>query len=216
MGLGDSGHCGLLMIYFGDVDVVVKLATCGFLPLLPSLLDVEPADCQIRYLGSLKSRVRRANKRLANPEFQKHLETFCDTHLIAESGAGIEREQELLMGGMDPGEARLFAEAEASGGIIVTGDKRALAAYFKLSSTAQRAKIKVVCFEQLLLRIHALYGYERLKQGCCAGIDCDRGLFIAFSNGLATQEAHTLAALDSCMRELQSHSADILLVFSNT
>jgi hypothetical protein len=114
---------------------------------------------------------------------------------------------------MDPGEALLFAEAESTGGMVVTGDKRALAAYANLSNATQRAKLKVICWEQLLLRVHALHGYERLKQGCCVGIACDGMLSLAFSSGLATQEAHTLAALNSHLREVEAHSGDILLRF---
>ena len=96
---------------------------------------------------------------------------------------------------------------------MVTGDKRALAAYLKLSNAGQRAKIKVVCWEQLLLRVYSLHGYARLKKGCCEGIACDKMLRLAFSNGLATQESHALEALDSYLRDVQRHSADILFEF---
>lgn len=201
------------MIYFSDVDVVLKLAACGFLPGLPELLGVASEECQIRYLGSLKTRLGRPNKRLPDPEQQRHLEAFCAAHRIVSGQASITRQEELLHGGLDVGEALLFAEAEATGGIVVTGDKRALAAYAMCSTAAQRAKIKVVCWEQLLLRVHAVHGYERLKQGCCAGIACDKFLGLAFSSGLATQEEHALAALGSYLRDVQTHSADILLQF---
>ena len=201
------------MIYFGDVDVVLKLAACGFLPSLTELLGVKPESFQIRYLGSLKSRLSRPRKRLPNEEHHQHLTIFCTAHTIVEGTAAVERQQELLLGGMDVGEALLFAEAEATGGVVVTGDKRALAAYLKLSNAGQRAKIKVVCWEQLLLRVYSLHGYARLKKGCCEGIACDKMLRLAFSNGLATQESHALEALDSYLRDVQRHSADILFEF---
>ena len=111
---------------------------------------------------------------------------------------------------MDSGEALLFAEAEATGGIVVTGDKRALIAYAKASTPAQRAKIKVVCWEQLLLQIHRIKGYEILKQGCCEGIDSDGLLSLAFSSGLATLEEHAMAAIESYLNGVKAHSGDIL------
>lgn len=86
---------------------------------------------------------------------------------------------------MDPGEALLFAEAETTGGIVVTGDKRALVAYAKASTTAQRSKIEVVCWEQLLLRRCMNSKATKLKRGGCEGMADDGLLRLAFSNGLA-------------------------------
>ena len=201
------------MIYFSDVDVVLKLARCGFLPWLPELLGVAASKIEIQHLASLKTRITRPNKKLENTVHQKHLEDFCKAHSIIGATANLAREQEMLLSGMDPGEAMLFAEAEATGGIVVTGDKRALIAYAKASTPAQRAKIKVVCWEQLLLRVHRIKGYEPLKQGCCEGIGSDGLLSLAFSSGLATQEEHTIAAIESYLNGVNAHSADILMPF---
>lgn len=203
------------MIYFSDVDVVLKLASCGFLPLLPELLGVDAAEIKVRYLVSLQARLGRKNKKLANVTHQKHLEEFCQAHSIVTGDGNPERVQQLVLGGMDPGEAVLFAEAEATGGIIVTGDKRALMLYAKISTQEQRAKIKVVCWEQLLLRVRQKHGYERLRQGCCAGLHCDKFLLLTFSSGMATQEDHAVEALESYLNGVKKHSDDILLQFDS-
>ena len=200
------------MIYFSDVDVVLKLAACGFLPLLPELLEVDAGEIKIQYLVSLRSRLSRSSKKLEKVR-QEDLEAFCSAHRVIGPSTNLRREQELLQSGLDPVEALLFAEAEATGGIVVTGDKRALAAYGKVSTSAERAKIKVVCWEQLLLRIHQRHGYETLRNGCCGGINSDKLLSLAFSSGLATQEEHALAALESYLRAVKAHSADILVQF---
>jgi len=201
------------MIYFSDVDVVLKLASCGFLPLLPELLEVDSREIKVRYLVSLRSRLKRKNKKLTNATHQKQLEEFCQAHSIVSGDGNPARMEQLVLGGMDPGEAVLFAEAETTGGIIVTGDKRALKFYANLSTPAQRAKIKVVCWEQLLLRVREQRGYEVLRQGCCGGIDCDKFLLLAFSSGLATQEDHAVAALESYLNDVRKHSDDILFKF---
>lgn len=199
------------MIYFSDVDVVLKLARCGFLPLLPSLLGIAADDIRIQYLASLRARLSRPNKRLTNTEFQEHLAGFCEAHSIIAASADLARQEELLQSGMDPGEAILFAEAEATGGIVVTGDKRALKNYAKVSSPTQRARLKVVCWEQLLLRVHETQGYEALKEGCCEGLEGDGLLCLVFSSGLATHEEHALEAIRSYLNGVKGHSGDILL-----
>lgn len=114
---------------------------------------------------------------------------------------------------MDPGDALLFAEAETTGGVIVTGDKRALTAYARASTATQRGKIKVVCWEQLLLRVHVVKGYEELKRGGCEGMKEDGLLRLAFSNGLATPEEHALAAIQSYLDGVKKHSEDLLHSF---
>lgn len=201
------------MIYFGDRDVVSKLAACGFLPWLPELLGVAEDEIEIRYLVSLKSSLSRPKKKLANKKFQQHLADFCTAHSVIDGVANVSRQEELLLGGMDVGESMLFAEAEETRGTVVTGDKRALIAYTGLSNATQRAKVRVICWEQLLLRVHRIKGYDALRKGCCEGIECDKLLSLAFSNGLATEEEHAIAAVESYLRGVEKHSADILFEF---
>jgi hypothetical protein len=198
------------MIYFSDVDVVLKLARCGFLPSLPELLGVSEHEIQVLHLASLRSRV----KKLAKAEHRQALDTFCSKHQIIEGTGDVDREQALLNAGMDPGEALLFAEAETTGGVVVTGDKRALLTYAKASTNSQRSMIKIVCWEQLLLRVYELKGYEELRRGGCEGMGEDGLLRLAFSNGLATPEDHALEAIGSYLAGLKQHSADILLNFA--
>jgi hypothetical protein len=203
------------MIYFGDVDVVWKLATCGFLPRLPELLGVPAGEIDIRYLVSLRARLSRPNKRLTNAARQVELERFCMEYAPITGASDPERQEELQRAGLDPGEALLFAEAEATGGIVVTGEKRALKAYAQASTAAQRTGIKVVCWEQLLLRVREMHGYEALRAGCCEGLACDGLLSLAFSSGLATREEHALEAIESYLRGVREHSGDILFSFES-
>lgn len=202
------------MIYFGDRDVVVKLASCGFLPRLPELLGIAPGELEVRYLVSLRAQLHRPKKLLRNALYQSHLADFCSAHSVVDGSSNVKRQEELLRVGMDPGEALLFAEAEATGGIVVTGDKRALKTYATASSSAQRARIKVVCWEQLLVRVRDVLGYEILRSGCCEGIGCDGLLSLAFSSGLATPEAQAMEAIDSYLEGVKQHSADILFDFA--
>lgn len=201
------------MIYFSDVDVVLKLARCGFLPYLPELLRVTKDAFSIQYLASLKAWLTRPSKKLKKADYQKHLAEFCAAHQIIGAAADIARPEALLQSGMDPGEALLFAEAEAAGGIVVTGDKRAITHYATHSTPAQRGKLKVVCWEQLLLRVHQLKSFDELKRGCCEYLE-EGLLCLAFSSGQATQEEHALEAIRSHLNQVKKSAPDCLLVFS--
>lgn len=199
------------MIYFSDVDVVLKLVRCGFLHHLPELLNLNEAELEVRHLASLRSRARK----LAQEKQRVTLEAFCARHRVIDGTADVRREQELLDAGMDPGEALLFAEAETTGGVVITGDKRALVAYARASTATQRRKIKVVCWEQLLLQVHAVKGYEELRRGGCEGMKDDGLLRLAFSNGLATPEKHAMEAIQSYLNGVKRHSADLLHTLTN-
>ncbi len=198
------------MIYFGDVDVVLKLARCGFLPSIAELLAVSSGNPDIRYLISLRARAKRGTGTAWPEQQRRDLELFCRTYRVIDGGAEVARQESLLLAGMDPGEALLFAEAELTCGTVVTGDKRALECYATVSTAEQRGRIKVVCWEQLLLRVARVHGYDRLCRGCCAALEHDGLLRLAFTDGLLTPEAKALEAIGSYLRGVQRHSHDIL------
>jgi hypothetical protein len=58
-----------------------------------------------------------------------------------------------------------------------------------------------------------LKGFEILRHGCCAGLESDGLLSLAFSSGSATQEDHAIAALESYLKAVRKHSDDILIRF---
>lgn len=199
------------MIYFSDVDVVTKLAVCGFLPLLPELLDVPEDELEVRYLESLKHRFKRKSKQIPKPDCQEDLIRFCGQHKVAHGLGEVTRQEQLIQAGLDSGEALLFSESEATKGIVVTGDKRAIQAYVKASSGYSGSISRVICWEQLLLRVNKLRGFETFKTGCCQGMDFDGLLRIAFTNGQATLEDHAIAAVVSYLRGLQKVAGNILV-----
>ena len=201
------------MIYLSDVDVVRKLAACGFLPLLAELLTGSKEAIDVRYLASLRNRLNRPKHRLKNEVLQAHLADFCETYDEVTTSADINRQEELIAAGIDSGEAILFAEAESTHGIVVTGDKRALLAYRKISTAKQRRLVSVVCWEQLLLRVHDLHGFEHLKQGCCLGLSHDKMIQLAFSSGEATQEQDAIDCINSFLRSLTNQCEDLLFEF---
>lgn len=198
------------MIYFSDVDVLTKLASCGFLPDLPEFLGVAPNQFDARHLASLRARAKKLEKNIGQA-----LIDFCDSHSEVDGDSNASRQQQLIDAGLDGGEALLFAEAEAAGGIVVTGDKRAIERYFIVSTEQQRDKLKVVCWEQLLLRVNECRGYEYFSQGCCRDAQTDGVLRLAFNNGPATPEPEAIEAINSYLNGLVRKVGDLLLDFSH-
>lgn len=201
------------MIYFSDVDVVTKLAQCGFLDDLPALLGVEPEELSAAYLPSLPTRVRRNKNDAYTADAISSMTRFCDRFEAVESASDVDRQQTLIDGGMDAGEVILLVRAEETNGCVITGDKRALRDYARISTKSQRTKISVICFEMLLLRVHELFGFSRLREGCCRGIEADRMLKLAFSSGMLTEEVNALECIRSYLGGVESHSGDIFHKF---
>ncbi|MEO8616807.1 MAG: hypothetical protein ABI600_16820 [Luteolibacter sp.] len=197
------------MIFFGDVDIALKLASCGFLPILCEILGVPQDMAEFRRLASLRNRAKKLGE-----SARADLTKFCDDCRPVDGASDVGRHQELLNLGMDSGEALLFAEAEAVGGVVITGDKRAISDYQKCSTPEQRAKVKVVCWEMILLRINEMKGFEYLKTQCCSALECDKLLLLAFRKELATEESHVLECLKSYLGGVEKHSGDILYKFT--
>lgn len=200
------------MIYFSDRDVIVKLARCGFLDDLPELLNIDPEALEAEYLVSMEVHLERHGKDYS-AEARESIKKFCQQYRRVSPPEKYDRQQELLDSGMDPGEATLIARAEETKGCLVTGDKRALLHYAENSKPAQRRKVKVICFEMLLLRVHEVFGFHRLRDGCCGALDADGMLKLAFSNGELTEEGHALECIKSYLGSVEECSSDILYQF---
>ena len=108
---------------------------------------------------------------------------------------------------IDTGEAVLFsASAHYTGCILATGDKRCLRTLLGLPDAEQivsRLARRVICFEQIVLRIVDRSGFELVRDRVFPACHCDTALRAAFGSGLsATEEnvSRTLAAYTSHLR----------------
>ncbi len=109
---------------------------------------------------------------------------------------------------IDTGEAILFsASAHYAGCLVSTGDKRSLRALATLPNAQpiiDRLAGRVICFEQIVLRIIDRFGFDLVRSKVVPASDCDTALRAAFGSGLeATEESvrHCLAAYIGYLRD---------------
>jgi hypothetical protein len=106
-----------------------------------------------------------------------------------ELALSAELEEWALLNGapLDSGESQLLGIATLRGGVVLTGDKRAIASAQQalpivpwLSGIAG----EVACLEQAINAVVARRGPENVRESVCAAIDSDRALTLAFSCSL--------------------------------
>jgi hypothetical protein len=70
----------------------------------------------------------------------------------------------------------------------------------------------VICFEQVLCRVIARFGFNHVLCKVVPVLDCDTALRAAFGSGFDSTESNTLACLRSYIDELRELSIDLLIV----
>ncbi len=204
------------MIHLHDVDILIKLAACGLQDDLPALLGAE--DLELTVLSTAVHKIRRLGKQKQHHQsVVDRAIDFCERHPDLPDLRDESAFARLASVGepMDPGEAVLFSVALAHpGSFVVSGDKRALTWLGKL---AMKDPIRkglqgtVICFEELLLRYFTAQGFDRLRSRCCAGMETDGMLKLAFSGGLATSETQALEGIWSYWRSLNKSAGGLLV-----
>ena len=116
--------------------------------------------------------------------------------------------------GIDPGEAILFsATAAFPDFLLATGDKRSLKVLAELPANSVTARLagRVICFEQVLIRIHASFGFDHLRDKVVPVVDCDTALRAVFGSGLDAVEGIVLAGFASYIRHLRNETGSLLV-----
>ena len=138
-----------------DNDVLIKLAHWGLLASLPKAFGLQWSDAAT--LESIKFRAMRADAKLFRTEDIARVLSAQLAH-AAELPAPRPEDLSLLQDivGLDAGEVELIAACLAtSDAIFITGDKRALRALAQpeLAAIAEQLAGRIVCLEQVLMRI---------------------------------------------------------------
>lgn len=116
---------------------------------------------------------------------------------------------------IDPGEAVLFsATAHFPNCLLATGDKsclRALAGNSNCQIVCQRLTNRVVCFEQVILRIIDRSGFTVVREKVIPAFGCDTALRAVFGSGLEATEETVRAGLTSYVTDLRRHTGALLV-----
>lgn len=207
-----------------DNDILYKGSCYGLLQDVAMALDAKPSECGV--LGAarfvLRDKIRRAklsqDKKLAS----QVLESFLRSTLVVETSeneqmiaAELESTALRLGVSLDAGESQLCAVAiHRAVPLLATGDKRAIAALEMIidSDTHLLALCaKIVCLEQLILRIMTRVGFGDLRAAVCREPDADKVIAICFScRSAVSSESATREGLHSYLRDLRSVAARML------
>lgn len=117
--------------------------------------------------------------------------------------------------GIDAGEAILFSATAAFGNfILATGDKRSLKALAEVEgaeSVTARLSGRVICLEQIMVRIMNRYGFDLLRERVVPVVDCDTALSAVFGSGLSAVETNVRHSLNSYIEHLRGECGGLLV-----
>ena len=211
-----------------DNDILLKGTWYGLLRQFLAAVPATPGQTLI--LGQARFVVRDAIKRLARrkgipgaseaqsaferilPELEVVEPTDAETLLAAR----LERASQELHLPIDPGESLLCAVAlsrNLTG--IATGDKRAIRGLEILASTHMELKGlqgKVVCLEQLLVRVLAQHDSSEIRKAICSRADVDSTLAICLccTNPTPPAPSEWTAGLESYIHDLRTAAPTLL------
>lgn len=170
-----------------DNDVVIKLARMdasvdGFAAIGVHTEEVASLAVMLRYMGkaSEERRLRLTSNRAESDRLMAVLQALMEIEPSKdESVLAATLMREVLSAGLDmqEGEIGLLAVAITRGGMdVATGDKRALCCLPKLQERATQLAIqrrRMICFEQIFLRLAQQHGMGRLKAAIASAPDAD-------------------------------------------
>jgi hypothetical protein len=162
------------LIVLADNDIILKLAQCDLLDVLPDILELEEgAEIFITYAAKFQLRPKSPTKALSkcgNEETLSRLTAFLE---ITQTLPAV-NDKALLnvmedIDGIDGGERYLFASAvEAENSLLITGDRTALRALLEhqnqLPSVFSALQNAVVTFESAILLAIRKFGFAIVKQ----------------------------------------------------
>lgn len=197
------------MIVLADNDIILKLAQCDLLELLPDSLGQEWTEVFITDTAKyqlLPKNPAKALSKCGNEETLARLKAFLETTqtLPAVNDTALLAQLEDI-DGIDGGEKFLFAAAvETENPLLITGDKRALRALLEhqdqLPTVFSALQNAVVTFESAILLAMHKFGFAIVKQKLLGSPKPDGTLRLVLKS--ETGEADFVEGLCSFSKEI--------------
>jgi hypothetical protein len=214
------------MLCLSDTDIILKLAEFNLLHEALDVLHCKKKD--VRVLPRVREVVSTKIGKYTRDGVSRAVKWVADIPIISDID---EQEQILLMAVLmavriplgqrivkiDSGEAILLAATKPLGQdfLIATGDKsciRALAACPTCQAIQQRVEGRIICLEQILIRLLDAHGYAFVQEkvGRCVGDEC---VSRAFADGkIGHPESACRGWLDNYVAELRKDSGKLLIL----
>lgn len=206
------------MILLSDNDILLKLAICDLLD--ETIADLGATHGDVAVLGTARFKLGIAKQpdktkaRIGEAAFERLKSLFDRVQTI---GAPAPDELNLFddIVGIDPGEAVLFAaSAQYPDFRIATGDKislRALKANPICEPVCSLLVGKVVCLEQVVLRLIDRCGFTPILNKIVPVRTCDTALRSIFGSGLSATEENVRAGLSAYVNDLRKDTGELLI-----
>lgn len=206
------------MICFADNDIILKLAEFDLLEEALQALGILRSEVRVltsaRYYlqRRLEKHKRKSDKQHTEAGLTRALNFVLSVKSLHDQPDEVEHELLLKIENIDEGEAVLFASTKhLEDFIIATGDKRALVAICKEPSCKiiyERIKKRVICLEQMILKLISTLGFETVKAKILPCVQCDTALRMAFRADY--DESQTTEGLFSYITSTNRDTGDIL------
>lgn len=204
------------MVSLWDTDILLKLSAMDLVQETTQLLQVSERDIYI--LPSAPHYLLKAGKRLIGRYGRNAVERAqaLARQLKVVNFPLDESELDLLRGvsDIDTGEALLYASTQTLQAFwLLTGDKRSLVALAEApdcQAIAARLSGKVICLEQIIVRILHSHPFEAVLSKIVPARECDTVVKVAFGSGNQTNLSHAIQILDAYIRELRAVTGNLL------
>lgn len=190
--------------YFIDNDVILKLVTCNLFDEAIAAFDIDLSNIHVLETARFSMRSNKTKKNYSETVIEKAIATIKDFHTVeAQADNPL---FDLKIPDMDD-ELKLIVAASAETSFyFATGDKRclrALTGITELATMREKLSGRVICLEQIIMKIIQVYGFEVVKQKIIPARSCDKVLQSAFGSGEKTEERNTLEALNAYISEIE-------------
>ena len=207
------------MICLADNDIVKKLAICNLLDETVRALGVSHSEILVlpsaRFKLGVAKNPDKARSQLGSDAFDRLKLFLANVGVISVTPPP---DEQLLFDDaldIDSGEAILFAaSAHYADCVIATGDKRCLRALSCLPNAERiiaRISGRVICLEQIVMRIIDRFGFEVVRDRVIPVCDCDTVLRVAFGSGLMATEENVRRCLTVYTGYLRNETGVLLI-----
>jgi hypothetical protein len=206
------------MILLSDNDVILKLVLCDLVDEAFAALECGAGEVMVlpsaKFTLGVAKNADKTRRRIGDEAFGR-LEAFFGA--VQELTDQVDSKEQLIFDdllGIDPGEAILFSATRSfKSFLLATGDKRSLVV---LGSNEQCKPIcehlhqRVICFEQIILRIVGSTDFGVVLKKVVPARSCDTALRAVFGSGLTATEESVREGLTSYIEALRKNTGGLL------
>jgi len=209
------------MICLADNDIILKLASCDLLT--EALVAFDAKTTSVFVLNSAihkllsPKRPGKGKVKPGEPEYARLEAFFASVRVIDTTPSPDEQLAFNDVLGIDAGEAILFsASATYSDCLLATSDKRSLVSLSGAGGEVcqrvrERLAGRVICFEQTLLRVMNVVGFDFVRNRAVPARNCDMALRAVFGSGLEATEVGVREGLMSYIYDLKGQTGALLV-----